>query len=127
MSKGIREGTKITFSDGNEREVFPVSIRNLRRVMKTMKSVDDTADMNDDNITVMLDAARIILEKKLRNAGHNEQENETYKTKKREEFLEANPDDEEGAWEIEDPLEDLLDIATVNKVLSAGMGTDPNE
>lgn len=123
MSKGIREGTKITFSDGNEREVFPVSIRNLRRVMKTMKSVDDTADMNDDNITVMLDAARIILEKVDPNVVKQSKD----AIKKREEFLEANPDDEEGAWEIEDPLEDLLDIATVNKVLSAGMGTDPNE
>ena len=123
MSKGIREGTKITFSDGNEREVFPVSIRNLRRVMKTMKSVDDTADMNDDNITVMLDAARIILEKVDPNVVKQSKD----AIKEREVFLEANPDDEEGAWEIEDPLEDLLDIATVNKVLSAGMGTDPNE
>ena len=123
MSKGIREGTKITFSDGNEREVFPVSIRNLRRVMKTMKSVDEEGEMSDDNINVMLDAARIILEKvdpdvvKLSKAA----------VEKREKILEADPKDVDAAFEVEDPLEDLLDIATVNKVLSAGMGTDPNE
>jgi len=122
MSKGIREGTKITFSDGNEREVFPVSIRNLRRVMKTMKSVDEEGEMSDDNINVMLDAARIILEKvdpdvvKLSKAA----------VEKREKILEADPKDVDAAFEVEDPLEDLLDIATVNKVLSAGMGTDPN-
>ena len=63
MSKGIREGTKITFSDGKEREVFPLSIRNLRKVMKVMGNMEDMGSMTDENITVLLDAARVILDK----------------------------------------------------------------
>jgi hypothetical protein len=117
----IREGKKIVFGDGKQREIFPVSIKNMRKMMKVMSGIDQTTnEMDNDTIDTLLAAARIVLETvdpKLVAASKVADE-------KREKLLaEGN---EDGADEVEDPLEDILDIKTIQEVLSAGMGTDPN-
>jgi hypothetical protein len=117
----IREGKKIVFGDGKQREIFPVSIKNRRKMMKVMSGIDQTTnEMDNDTIDTLLAAARIVLETvdpKLVAASKVADE-------KREKLLaEGN---EDGADEVEDPLEDILDIKTIQEVLSAGMGTDPN-
>lgn len=119
----IREGRKIVFGDGKEREIFPVSIKNMRKMMKVMSGIDQSAqdqEMDSDTIDTLLAAARIVLESvdpKLVAASKVADE------KKEKLLAEGN---EDGADEVEDPLEDVLDIKTIQEVLSAGMGTDPN-
>ena len=117
----IREGRKIVFSDGKEYEVFPVSIRNMRKMMKVMASVDeDMSTMDNATIDTLLAAVRIVLEKvdpKLVEASK-------VAVEEKEALLAEGKEDE--ALEVEDPLEDILDITTMQTVLSAGMGTDPN-
>jgi hypothetical protein len=117
----IREGRKIVFGDGKEREIFPVSIRNMRKMMKVMGGMDQNMnEMDNDTIDTLLSAVRIVLETvdpKLISASKIalEKKNELITNGKEEE-----------AEDVEDPLEDVLDISTMQAVLAAGMGTDPN-
>ena len=117
----IREGRKIVFGDGKEREIFPVSIRNLRKMMKVMGGMDQNMnEMDNETIDTLLAAVRIVLESvdpKLVTASKTAVE-------KKGVLLEEGKEDE--AEDVEDPLEDVLDISTMQAVLAAGMGTDPN-
>jgi len=117
----VREGKKIVFSDGKTREVFPVSIKNLRKMMKVMEGLDPlTTEMTGETITTLLDSARIVLTEidPVLVAS-------SLKACEKRDDLVANGKEQE-AEDVEDPLEDVLDIATMNKVIAAGMGTDPN-
>jgi len=117
----IREGRKIVFGDGKEREIFPVSIRNMRKMMKVMGGMDQNMnEMDNETIDTLLAAVRIVLESvdpKLVTASKTAVE-------KKGVLLEEGKEDE--AEDVEDPLEDVLDISTMQAVLAAGMGTDPN-
>lgn len=99
-TKSLREGKKITFADGKERVVYPLTIRQLRKFIKAMKELQTdkpSSEMSDDEIDLMVQAASIALEK-------------------------VDPDlaaDLEG-------LEDVLDIKIFNELLAAAMGADPN-
>ena len=77
-------------------------------------------EMDNDTIDTLLAAARIVLDTvdpKLVAASKTAVE-------KREELVSNGKEDE--ADDVEDPLEDVLDISTMQAVLAAGMGTDPN-
>ena len=103
MSKNtIREGVKIQFSD-KEREIFPVSLRRLRKLTKAMKELDaietggGADEIDDGSIDVMVEIAAIILE----------------------------PIDPELVADRE-ALEDVIDIKNFSELIAAGMGADPN-
>lgn len=94
----IREGVTVKFTDGEEREVYPVTLRNLRKLTKIVEKFDlDKDEVDDDMIDLMIEAAAIVL----------------------------SQTDKELADDAE-ALEDLLDIKTFNTILAVGMGTDPN-
>lgn len=111
----IRKGTKIPFADGVERMVYPISLRGLRKLMAVMKQMDEIQaavvkekaekdeavglgdQMSDENIDLMVDAAKIILD-----------------------YV-----DPEAAQTRED-VEDLVDIRNFNELVAAAMGADPN-
>lgn len=101
MAKTLREGKKIIFADGIEREICPLTIRQLRKFMKVMKQMNLEANennMSDEDIDNMVEAASVALEKV-------------------DPKLAAD----------KDGLEDILDISVFNDLLAAAMGTDPNE
>jgi len=106
-----RRGVPIVFGDGVERVIYPVSLRGLRKFMAIMKAMDEASksededgvvsiadQMNEENIDLMVDAAQLILS-----------------------FV--DPD----VAENRDDVEDLVDIRNFNQMVSAAMGTDPNE
>lgn len=106
-----RRGVPIVFGDGVERVIYPVSLRGLRKLMAIMKAMDEASksededgvvsiadQMNEENIDLMVDAAQLILS-----------------------FV--DPD----VAENRDDVEDLVDIRNFNQMVSAAMGTDPNE
>lgn len=107
----VRRGVTIAFSDGVERTIYPVSLRGLRKLMAIMKQMDEAGktedengvvsiadQMSDENIDLMVDAAQLILS-----------------------FV--DPD----VAENRDTVEDLVDIRNFNQMVSAAMGSDPNE
>ena len=120
-NKSIREGVKIVFADGVEREVFPVSIKNMRKMMKIMKGLDQGSDeMSEEQLATLVAAARVVLsdvDPVLVKSSFAAEE-------KRAKLLDEGKEDE--AYDIEDPLEDVLDVKTANQVLGAGLGADPN-
>lgn len=120
-NKSIREGTKIVFADGKSREVFPVSLSKMRKMMKVMKDIDQEAtEMSEEQLAILLKAARIVLadiDPKL-------VEESKKAAEAREALFDQGKEDE--AFDVEDPLEEVLDVRTVQQVLGAGMGTDPN-
>lgn len=62
----VRKGVEIVFADGVRRTVFPLTIKSLRKFVKTverMRDLDDMTSITDEDIDVMLEAAEIILEK----------------------------------------------------------------
>ena len=94
------KGTEITFADGVKRVVKPLTIKHLREFMKVandMKTNDD-AGMTDEEIDKMISAAAIAL-------------------RKADPVLSAD----------RDLLEDVLDLRTFGEVMSAAMGSDPNQ
>jgi hypothetical protein len=95
----LRPGRKIIFADGVERTIYPVTLRNLRKLMDVIKDLDTEGnELNDDAITKMVGAAQIVL-------------------------AQVDPD------LADDPecIEDTVDIKSFNQMLEAAMGTDPNE
>jgi len=79
------------------RTIFPVTLRQLRKLNSVMKKLEAT-DSDETSVDLMVEAAVIILE----------------------------PIEPEIAADS-DLVEDLLDIKSFNQLLSAAMGTDPNE
>lgn len=97
--KSLREGRDIVFADGEVRTIYPLTIRQLRVFMKTVKDLqdEDKPKIEGEDIDLMVQAASIALEKV----------------------------DPELAHDL-DGLEDVLDIKIFNELLAAAMGTDPN-
>jgi len=91
----IRPGVEIAFAD-KTRTIYPVSLRQLRKLNKVMKDMELSED-DDKSVDLMVEAASIILEAI-------------------EPEIAADPD----------LVEDLLDIKSFNQLISAAMGTDPN-
>lgn len=62
----VRKGKEIEFDDGVKRHVKPLSIKQLRKFVVIIEKLGDTTNagtMTDDDITTMVDAASVILEK----------------------------------------------------------------
>ena len=101
MSNDVRPGVKIHFED-KERTVYPVSLRQLRKLRAALEKVDfDNADSgmpDEDTVDAMVKAAQIVLEK-------------------------IDPD-LAGNYES---VEDIVDIRAFNEMIGAAMGIDPNE
>ena len=100
MSKNnsVREGRSILFADGEERMIYPLTIRQLRKFMKVVKNMNaENQDISDEDIDVMVEATAIALEKV----------------------------DPKLAGDT-DALEDVIDVKTFNLILAAAMGADPN-
>lgn len=91
----IRPGVEIAFAD-KTRTIYPVSLRQLRKLNKVMKEMEISED-DDKSVDLMVEAASIILEAI-------------------EPEIAADPE----------LVEDLLDIKSFNQLISAAMGTDPN-
>ena len=98
-NKDLSTGVKIAIA-GTEVEVRPLTIRQLRRFVKIVGDLnfDNQAELSDEDIDKMIEAASIALEK-------------------------AAPELSKDS----DALEDSLDIKTFNEILNAAMGVDPNE
>lgn len=99
-NKNLREGRSIVFADGKSRTIYPLSIRQLRKFMKTIKEMPDTVDtasLEDKDIDLMIEAAAIVLEKV----------------------------DLELSLDLE-AIEDVIDIKIFNELIGAAMGADPN-
>ena len=102
-NKDLREGQEITFADGVNRKVFPLTIRQLRSFMKIADklNVDGEQGLSDADIDNMVSAAAIALQK-------------------------VDPD----LANDEDALEDALDLKCVGALMAASMGNevveDPN-
>jgi hypothetical protein len=94
-SNNVRPGMDIVFSD-KTRTIYPVSLRQLRKLNSVMKSMEASSD-DEESVDLMVQAASIILESI-------------------EPELAADLDE----------LETLLDIKSFNQLIAAGMGTDPN-
>lgn len=92
----IRPGVEIAFAD-KTRTIYPVSLRQLRKLNKVMKDMEISED-DDKSVDLMVEAASIILEAI-------------------EPEIASDPD----------LVEDLLDIKSFNQLIAAAMGTDPNE
>jgi len=92
----IRPGVEIAFAD-KTRTIYPVSLRQLRKLNKVMKDMEISED-DDKSVDLMVEAASIILEA-------------------------IEPEIASDA----DLVEDLLDIKSFNQLIAAAMGTDPNE
>lgn len=93
----IRPGVDIAFAD-KTRTIYPVTLRQLRKLTSVMKEMENIKDDDDKSVDLMVEAASIILEK-------------------------IDPE----IYDNFDLLEDLLDIKSFNAMVSAAMGTDPNE
>lgn len=100
MANDIRPGTDVAFADGKVRKIYPISLRQLRKLNKVLKELDfeNLTDLDDDTITKMVEAAAAILEKL----------------------------DPKLAEDL-DKVEDVVDIKSFNEMLAAAMGADPNE
>ena len=98
MAEDIREGVEIVFSD-KKRVIYPVSLRRLRKLNKVLKRMDtETANIGDEEIDNMIDAAIIAIG---------------------DEFDPESEVDRE-------KVEDIVDVKTFNILISAAMGADPN-
>lgn len=99
-NKDIHEGKAIVFADGKTRVVRPLTIRQLRKFMKVAANlqIKSEAEMTDDDIDSMVEAASIALAKV----------------------------DPELASDL-DNLEDVLDLRCFSELMAAAMGNDPNE
>lgn len=95
-----REGKEIVFADGEKRRIRPLTIRQMRKFMKVVQHLGDVegGSMDDAQIDLMMEAISIALEK---------------------EYPEIASD--------RDALEDVVDMKSFNDIMSAAMGTDPND
>lgn len=92
----VRGGVDIPFLD-KKRTIYPVSLRQLRKLNKVMGKLQTTED-DDEQIDLMVEAVQIILAK-------------------------VDPD----FVEDKENVEDNIDIKSFNDMVTAAMGTDPNE
>lgn len=98
-NKDIHEGRAIMFADGKTRYIKPLTIRQLRKFMKVANALQakNEADMTDEDIDSMIEAAGIALAK-------------------------VDPE----LAEDSDALEDALDLRCFGELMAAAMGNDPN-
>jgi hypothetical protein len=92
----VKGGKVITFADGTDRRVRPLSIRQLRKFVGIIEKLGDTSNagaIKDEDIDTMVDAAEIILEKV----------------------------DPELAAD-RDKLEDAVDLVVFNEIMNIAMG-----
>lgn len=99
----VRKGREIEFSDGVVRLIKPLSIKQLRKFVKVIDKLGDSAtdatQMSDEDIDTMVDAAEIILAK-------------------------VDP----GLAGNRDLLEDTVDLVTFGEMMEVAMGnTSPEE
>mgnify|MGYP003141071796 CR=1 FL=1 len=99
-NKDLREGQLITFADGVERTVYPLTIRQLRNFMKIAEKLDVDAEqgLTDQDIDNMVEAAGIALQK-------------------------VDPD----LANDPDALEDALDLRCFSGLMAASMGNEVEE
>lgn len=100
MANDIRPGTDVVLSDGKKRIVYPISLRQLRKLNKVLKKInfETVTELDDKTIDQMVEATAIVLDKI----------------------------DPELAAD-RDRLEDVVDIKAFNIIITAAMGADPNE
>lgn len=96
-NKEIALGKEILFADGVKRTIKPLTIRNLRKFMKSVKNLKGEENLSDDDIDIMVEAAGIAL---------------------------ATVDPELAS--DKEKLEDLLDLRSFGELMSAAMGSDPS-
>lgn len=96
-NKDLFAGTEIVFADGKTRTIKPLTIRQLRKFMKTVKDLNTESGISDEDIDIMVEAAAIALATV----------------------------DAELASDI-DALEDILDLRSFGELMSAAMGSDPS-
>ena len=98
-NKDLREGTKVIFADGQQRTIYPLTIRQMRKFNKVIENISTEADakLDDEQITNMIEAVSIALEKEYEDIAADK-----------------------------DGLEDIVDMKSFNQVLMAAMGVDPN-
>lgn len=97
----VRKGVEVVFADGETRTVRPLTIRALRKfvvIVNQMRDLEDMAEMNDEDIDRMVDAASILLEK-------------------------VDPD----LAGDRERLEDALDLESFGKLMSVAMGNSAPE
>lgn len=97
----VRKGVEIQFADGNKRNIYPLTIKSLRKFVKVineMRDLDDMMSMSDEDIDKMMDAAAIILQKVDPNLAENR-----------------------------DALEEAVDIASFTQMMSVAMGASAPE
>lgn len=98
MSKNsIRQEKSFEMLDGTVVKLKPANLKTVRKLMSTMKKIDENADMTEETITAMVEAAGIII---------------------------APYDKELG--EDEERIEEILDMQTFNELVAHAMGSDPN-
>jgi hypothetical protein len=99
-NKDLHEGSAIVFADGKTRVIRPLTIRQLRKFMKIANQlkVGDEAEMTDEDIDKMVEAASIALAK-------------------------VDPE----LAEDSEALEDILDLRCFGELMAAAMGNDPNQ
>lgn len=96
-NKDLFSGTEIVFADGKTRTIKPLTIRQLRKFMKTVKDLNTESGISDEDIDIMVEAAAIALATV----------------------------DAELASDV-DALEDILDLRSFGELMSAAMGSDPS-
>lgn len=95
----FREGVEIAFADGEKRVIRPLTIRQMRKFMRSIQDLGDfdTSTLDDEQIDKMMDAAAIALEK-----------------------------DYPSIASDKDALEDIVDMKSFGMLMSAALGSDPN-
>jgi hypothetical protein len=99
-NKNLREGREVIFVDGSKKVVYPLTLRQLRKFMKVVAGLNDGTSndgMTDEDITRMVEATAIVLEKV----------------------------DPELSADL-DAIEDNIDIKIFNQIIAGAMGADPN-
>lgn len=97
----VRRGADVDFADGVTRHIKPLTIRQLRKfvvVIEKMTTTEDAAAMSEQDIDLMRDASKIILEK-------------------------VDP----GLASDDDRLEDTVDIVVFNQLMNVAMGASSPE
>ena len=96
----VNKGTEVPLENGSVVYVRPLTLKRLRAFMKVMKKVNadmETQEFDDEEIDILIEAARIALARDYEDIAEDEN------------------------------LDDLLNMQSVNKILSAAMGADLNE
>jgi hypothetical protein len=98
-AKNLREGREVIFVDGSKKTIYPLTLRQLRKFMKVIKGMNDSPEqgMTDEDITKMVEATSIVLEKV----------------------------DPELSVDLE-AIEDSIDVKIFNEIIAGAMGADPN-